>query len=70
VFESPPPAFVFDLDETLIDGVYQHVISWQAALREILCRPSNYADHSRVRAGHRRGVSNGRPCLTFGDDGE
>ncbi|MGR7001162.1 hypothetical protein ACU686_29075 [Yinghuangia aomiensis] len=24
-----PPAFVFDLDGTLVDSVYQHVISWQ-----------------------------------------
>jgi beta-phosphoglucomutase-like phosphatase (HAD superfamily) len=30
--ESPPPSFLFDLDGTLIDSVYQHVIAWRAAL--------------------------------------
>jgi HAD superfamily hydrolase (TIGR01549 family) len=28
------PAFIFDLDGTLADSVYQHVIAWHAALRE------------------------------------
>lgn len=26
------PAFVFDLDGTLVDSVYQHVLAWQEAL--------------------------------------
>ena len=30
--ESPAPSFLFDLDGTLIDSVYQHVIAWRAAL--------------------------------------
>ena len=30
--ESPTPSFLFDLDGTLIDSVYQHVIAWRAAL--------------------------------------
>lgn len=30
--ESRPPAFLFDLDGTLIDSVYQHVIAWRQAL--------------------------------------
>jgi HAD superfamily hydrolase (TIGR01509 family) len=29
-----PPAFLFDLDGTLIDSVYQHVTAWRAALSE------------------------------------
>lgn len=29
---SPPPAFLFDLDGTLVDSVYQHVLAWQEAL--------------------------------------
>ncbi len=29
------PAFLFDLDGTLIDSVYQHVLSWRAALAGI-----------------------------------
>src|ERR1700733_3330670 len=32
---SPVPAFLFDLDGTLIDSVYQHVIAWRAALADI-----------------------------------
>ena len=31
--ESPAPSFLFDLDGTLIDSVYQHVIAWRTALR-------------------------------------
>jgi HAD superfamily hydrolase (TIGR01509 family) len=29
---TPPPAFVFDLDGTLVDSVYQHVLAWREAL--------------------------------------
>ncbi|HEY0230102.1 MAG TPA: HAD family hydrolase [Dokdonella sp.] len=29
---SPQPAFLFDLDGTLVDSVYQHVLAWQEAL--------------------------------------
>src|SRR5271154_1925146 len=29
---SSPPAFLFDLDGTLIDSVYQHVLAWREAL--------------------------------------
>jgi len=29
---SRPPAFVFDLDGTLVDSVYHHVMSWKEAL--------------------------------------
>jgi phosphoglycolate phosphatase-like HAD superfamily hydrolase len=29
------PAFLFDLDGTLIDSVYQHVIAWREALQEV-----------------------------------
>src|SRR5207342_3448388 len=32
--ESPTPSFIFDLDGTLIDSVYQHVIAWRAALAD------------------------------------
>jgi HAD superfamily hydrolase (TIGR01549 family) len=28
------PAFLFDLDGTLVDSVYQHVLAWRAALEE------------------------------------
>ena len=29
------PAFLFDLDGTLIDSVYQHVLAWREALTEV-----------------------------------
>lgn len=29
---SPQPCFLFDLDGTLVDSVYQHVLAWQEAL--------------------------------------
>jgi HAD superfamily hydrolase (TIGR01549 family) len=29
------PSFLFDLDGTLIDSVYQHVIAWREALQEV-----------------------------------
>ena len=28
------PAMVFDLDGTLVDSVYQHVLAWREALEE------------------------------------
>ena len=30
--ERPQPAFLFDLDGTLVDSVYQHVMAWKQAL--------------------------------------
>jgi HAD superfamily hydrolase (TIGR01509 family) len=30
---TPRPAFVFDLDGTLVDSVYEHVLAWQEALK-------------------------------------
>ncbi|MEJ7838033.1 MAG: HAD family hydrolase, partial [Thermomicrobiales bacterium] len=29
------PAFIFDLDGTLIDSVYQHVLAWRQALESV-----------------------------------
>ena len=33
--EPGPEAFLFDLDGTLIDSVYQHVLAWSEALQEV-----------------------------------
>jgi len=30
--ETPTPSFLFDLDGTLVDSVYQHVLAWHEAL--------------------------------------
>src|SRR3546814_14739990 len=31
---SEDPSFLFDLDGTLVDSVYQHVLAWRSALAE------------------------------------
>ena len=46
--ESPPPSFLFDLDGTLIDSVYQHVIAWRAALADIGIDLSVWRIHRRI----------------------
>ena len=32
---APVPAFLFDLDGTLVDSVYQHLLAWREALEAI-----------------------------------
>ncbi len=44
----PVPAFLFDLDGTLIDSVYQHVIAWRAALSSIGIDLSVWRIHRRI----------------------
>ncbi len=46
--EPPPPSFLFDLDGTLIDSVYQHVIAWRTALSEIGIDLSVWRIHRRI----------------------
>jgi HAD superfamily hydrolase (TIGR01549 family) len=46
--ESPTPAFLFDLDGTLIDSVYQHVIAWRLALMDIGIDLSVWRIHRRI----------------------
>jgi HAD superfamily hydrolase (TIGR01509 family) len=46
--ESPTPAFLFDLDGTLIDSVYQHVIAWRTALSAIGIDLSVWRIHRRI----------------------
>ena len=40
--------FIFDLDGTLIDSVYQHVLAWREALEKIGIELSNWRIHRRV----------------------
>src|SRR5256885_16439573 len=47
------PAFVFDLDGTLVDSVYQHVLAWREALEEAGITLAGGRIHRRV------GVSGG-----------
>jgi HAD superfamily hydrolase (TIGR01549 family) len=42
------PAFLFDLDGTLVDSVYQHVIAWQEALAEVGIPLSIWRIHRRI----------------------
>jgi HAD superfamily hydrolase (TIGR01509 family) len=46
--ESSAPSFLFDLDGTLIDSVYPHVIAWRAALSEIGIDLSVWRIHRRI----------------------
>jgi HAD superfamily hydrolase (TIGR01509 family) len=47
--DSPgQPAFLFDLDGTLIDSVYQHVLAWREALQEVGISLSVWKIHRRI----------------------
>ncbi|HTW03443.1 MAG TPA: HAD family hydrolase [Streptosporangiaceae bacterium] len=48
-YTAPPaPVFLFDLDGTLIDSVYQHVIAWRAALSRLDIDLSVWRIHRRI----------------------
>ncbi len=42
------PALVFDLDGTLVDSVYQHVLAWREALNEVGIELSVWRIHRKV----------------------
>src|SRR6476646_561445 len=42
------PAFLFDLDGTLVDSVYQHVLAWREALEGVGIEMSVWRIHRRV----------------------
>ena len=46
--EPPTPVFLFDLDGTLLDSVYQHVTSWQEALMACGVTLSVWRIHRRI----------------------
>jgi len=48
VVSQGKPAFLFDLDGTLIDSVYQHVLAWREALQELNIELSTWRIHRRV----------------------
>jgi HAD superfamily hydrolase (TIGR01509 family) len=50
VTREPPgqPAFLFDLDGTLIDSVYQHVVAWREALAGVGISLSVWKIHRRI----------------------
>jgi HAD superfamily hydrolase (TIGR01509 family) len=45
---TPAPAFLFDLDGTLIDSVYQHVLAWREALEHAGTELSVWRIHRRI----------------------
>ena len=47
-FTSTAPAFLFDLDGTLIDSVYQHVLAWREALEHAGTELSVWRIHRRI----------------------
>lgn len=42
------PAFLFDLDGTLVDSVYQHVLAWRAALEAVGIELAVWRIHRRI----------------------
>lgn len=45
---TEPPALLFDLDGTLIDSVYQHVLAWREALTEFDLDLAIWRIHRRI----------------------
>src|SRR5262245_25234639 len=43
-----PPALLFDLDGTLVDSVYQHVLAWREALERAGIELAVWRIHRRV----------------------
>jgi phosphoglycolate phosphatase-like HAD superfamily hydrolase len=41
-------AFLFDLDGTLVDSVYQHVLAWHKALASVGIRLAVWTIHRRI----------------------
>jgi HAD superfamily hydrolase (TIGR01509 family) len=43
-----PAAFLFDLDGTLVDSVYEHVLAWREALQQVGIELSVWRIHRRI----------------------
>ena len=59
---TPAPVFLFDLDGTLVDSVYQHVLAWREALETLGVELSNWKIHRRI------GMSGGLIIHAFSRD--
>src|SRR5436853_1881219 len=44
----PGPAFLFDLDGTLVDSVYQHVLAWREAMAGVGIELAVWRIHRRI----------------------
>ena len=47
-FTGRPPAFLFDLDGTLVDSVYQHVLAWREAMAAVGIEIAVWTIHRRI----------------------
>jgi HAD superfamily hydrolase (TIGR01509 family) len=47
-YSTGQPAFLFDLDGTLIDSVYEHTLAWREALEEMGISLATVAIHRRI----------------------
>src|SRR5262245_53900700 len=45
---SRRPAFLFDLDGTLVDSVYQHVLAWREAMAAVGIQVAVWTIHRRI----------------------
>ena len=54
---SEQPAVVLDLDGTLVDSVYQHVVSWQTAFHDVGLHVSSVRIHEAIGMGGDRLVA-------------
>ena len=54
---SQQPAVVLDLDGTLVDSVYQHVVSWQAAFHDVGLHVGSVRIHEAIGMGGDRLVA-------------
>jgi len=48
LLHNPVPAVIFDLDGTLVDSVYQHVLAWRDALEQAGLELSVWRIHRRI----------------------
>jgi HAD superfamily hydrolase (TIGR01509 family) len=48
ISQSSDPAFLFDLDGTLVDTAYRHVTAWAAALRDVGIVVPEWKIHRRI----------------------
>ena len=51
------PVVVLDLDGTLVDSVYQHVVSWQSAFHDVGLHVSSVRIHESIGMGGDRAVA-------------
>jgi HAD superfamily hydrolase (TIGR01509 family) len=48
IASARPAAFLFDLDGTLVDSVYEHVLAWREALEQVGIELSVWCIHRRI----------------------